>query len=135
MIGGLILQSDDVWIRNGEKGEKAPEPQQPRSTTTTTGRENENEIVQAMKENGIIDTLIKSISNPLPTGPDGEIQEQDWDYNEKCFRALVAASERKGLSEGQKKEVKEVMGKWEKEDIGLVGFSKEEWKDAEGKMV
>jgi hsp70-interacting protein len=109
LIGTLIMQS----------GEGA------------NGSSSSGEMVAALKENGLTEALMSSLTDPLPLGPDGS-EEPDHDLLEKSFRALVGIAEKDGLSVEQKSSLSNVITRWGKEEGGWdqVGLSDSEAKDA-----
>lgn len=101
------------------------------SGESQVGEDGIKRMLQAMTENGILDGLVSSLTNPLPVGADGD-QEPDWDLQEKSFAALMSAAANGGLKGQDKKALIGVIEKWRSIEDGLdnVGLSESEADDA-----
>jgi len=101
------------------------------SGETQVGEDGMKRMLQAMRENGILDGLVSSLTNPLPVGADGD-QEPDWDLQEKSFAALMSAAKNDGLNGENQAALVEVIKNWRASEGGLdnVGLSESEADDA-----
>jgi hypothetical protein len=112
LINTLLLQSDET-----------PDASKIRE-------EGPNDMVRALKDHSVLETLVSSCTSPLPTGADGENLEPDWDFQEKVVRAVLNAAERGGLEANQKKAVGDVWRRWGSDGKwGELGFSQSEGQD------
>lgn len=107
----------DMLIRQGGEG--------------PTGEEGMQRTVQAIQENGIVDGLVSSLTNPLPVGANGD-DEPDWDLQEKSFAALMSAEKAGALNSENKAALKQVVENWGKMSGGWenVGMSDSEAQEA-----
>jgi hsp70-interacting protein len=93
---------------------------------------------EAIKSNDILRELVTSVTSPTPSGPNGDDDTGDPDYQEKAVRALLTYAENNKINtwDGVQDEFKELiaLGENEEKSSGSPpwGLTVEEWSKLKG---